>query len=590
MKTVLLLFVLLLNVEINAQPFFFNYRLKSNYSYNYNYEELDNAFPSTATGDDNTEVLNLPFQFNYCGIDYSTIKVSTNGWIQFGATYNEPGFENNLADPQYKNFICPLWDDLIVDGSASISYTTEGAYPARYFKIQWKNVKWKNSNNRKSFQLWLLEYDNSITFFYGPSSGNSPISSSIGITNDIGGINNFISVNLLQPLPTFLTLSDTTSFIISSLDLIPADNLMETFIYPPNTNDLSSKLYQVPDTLSPGEENQIIFSILHFSHSGLVLTPRWMEALKFNTYGTTNTADILRAKLYNTGRSPHFNTNHQMGSTVENPGNVFEIGNLYQAYFGYVYVTYYWLVFDISPGAQPGNIIDATCTKIEAPHPFYYGIPDSSLSSGHHVIGYPLPVELASFSAECNDNDVMLSWTTASETNNKGFQVERRKAKVESNGGDVESFESVGFVNGNGTSTELNHYSFTDENLSAGKYIYRLKQIDYDGSFEYSNEIEIDVNVVNEFMLFQNYPNPFNPSTKIKYSIPLEVKGQSSIVNLKIFDVLGNEVAVLVNEARTPGEYEIEIDAAKYNLSSGVYYYTLTSGSFKQTKKMAIIK
>jgi photosystem II stability/assembly factor-like uncharacterized protein len=207
-----------------------------------------------------------------------------------------------------------------------------------------------------------------------------------------------------------------------------------------------------------------------------------------------------------------------------------------------------------------------------------------------YAAGYPgkilktinggLPVELISFSAECVDNDVILSWTTASETNNKGFQVERsiKNSKLQ-----IKNFETMGFVNGNGTSTELNHYSFTDENLSAGKYIYRLKQIDYDGSFEYSNEIEVDVNVVNEFVLYQNYPNPFNPSTNIKFTIP-----DFGFTTLKIYDVLGNEVATLVNEEKHPGEYEIEFDASK--LSSGIYFYNLTFGTYTSSKKLLLIK
>ncbi len=203
-------------------------------------------------------------------------------------------------------------------------------------------------------------------------------------------------------------------------------------------------------------------------------------------------------------------------------------------------------------------------------------------------LGNPaVPVELSSFNANVNGDNVELIWTTASETNNNGFQVERSIKNYQLK---IKSFETVGFVTGNGTSTELNYYSFKDEDLSAGKYIYRLKQIDYDGSFEYSNEIEVDVNVVDEFMLYQNYPNPFNPTTKIKYSIPSVETHSSASVQLKIYDVLGNEVAVLVNEQQAPGEYEIEFDAAKYNLSSGVYYYSLTSGDFVQTKKMAIIK
>jgi photosystem II stability/assembly factor-like uncharacterized protein len=195
-----------------------------------------------------------------------------------------------------------------------------------------------------------------------------------------------------------------------------------------------------------------------------------------------------------------------------------------------------------------------------------------------------LPVELVSFSAVCSENDVILSWATATETNNNGFQVERRKAKVE-------SYETVGFINGNGTSTELNYYSFKDETVSVGNYIYRLKQIDYDCSFEYSKEIEVEIGMPDEFALYQNYPNPFNPTTKIRYSIPFaETHSHASLrnVSLKVYGVLGNEIATLVNEEKAPGEYEVEFNAKE--LASGICFYRLKAGSNVISKKMIILK
>jgi len=199
-----------------------------------------------------------------------------------------------------------------------------------------------------------------------------------------------------------------------------------------------------------------------------------------------------------------------------------------------------------------------------------------------------LPVELFSFSAECVDNDVLLSWTTASETNNKGFEVERsiKNSKLK-----IKNFEPIGFVNGKGTSTELNYYSFKDENLSPGKYLYRLKQIDFDGDFEYSNEIEVEIGLPDKFELYQNYPNPFNPTTKIRYSIPfVETHGGASVQNilLNVYDVLGNEITTLVNEEKPPGVYEVEFDGSK--LSSGVYFYQLRAGSVVNNKKMIYLR
>lgn len=208
---------------------------------------------------------------------------------------------------------------------------------------------------------------------------------------------------------------------------------------------------------------------------------------------------------------------------------------------------------------------------------------------------YPLPVELVSFSSEVNNNMVMLNWTTATETNNQGFEIERISPlpSLYQGGGGEEGrgWEKIGFASGHVTTTEPQFYSFTDEAVESGKYQYRLKQIDYDGSFEYSNIIEITIEAPNEFSLSQNYPNPFNPSTKIKYTIPSATLRQAQsdiLVTLKVYDVLGNEVATLVNEVQIAGEYEIEFDGSEF--PSGIYFYLLKVGSFIETKKMVLLK
>jgi hypothetical protein len=202
---------------------------------------------------------------------------------------------------------------------------------------------------------------------------------------------------------------------------------------------------------------------------------------------------------------------------------------------------------------------------------------------------HPLPVELVSFAAEVTGNNVLLNWVTASEINNRGFEIQR----VLSTEYGVLRWEVIGFVEGHGTTTETNFYSFIDENLSQGKYQYRFKQIDFDGTFEYSNVIEIEVELPQQFALYQNYPNPFNPSTKIKYAIPnpdnpLHGATRGGLVTLKVYDILGNEVATLVNEEKQPGIYEIEFDAS--DLTSGIYFYRLKSDSFVQTRKMMLIR
>jgi photosystem II stability/assembly factor-like uncharacterized protein len=205
------------------------------------------------------------------------------------------------------------------------------------------------------------------------------------------------------------------------------------------------------------------------------------------------------------------------------------------------------------------------------------------------------PVELLSFTASVlqNEKAVQLYWTTATETNNSGFEVERfQDYKIEK----LQDWETIGFVPGFGTTTELKSYSFIDEDVTTGTYKYRLKQIDFDGTFNYSNEIEVEVDFTpKEFVLYQNYPNPFNPSTTIKYEIPSVTlrQAQSDImVSLKVYDVLGNEVATLVNEEKQPGVYEVEFrpESGIKNPASGVYFYQIKAGSFIQTKKMTLAK
>ncbi|MFI5406780.1 MAG: T9SS type A sorting domain-containing protein, partial [Nitrososphaerales archaeon] len=194
-------------------------------------------------------------------------------------------------------------------------------------------------------------------------------------------------------------------------------------------------------------------------------------------------------------------------------------------------------------------------------------------------VDYVVPVELISFTGSVSDGQVELNWITSTETNNRGFEVQR------SDGGE---FETISFVEGHGTTTETQVYSYYDRNVSSGKYSYRLNQIDFDGSFSYSNIIELDVPALSEFKLDQNYPNPFNPSTRISFSLPIESK-----VGLKVFDVLGQEVATLVNADLAAGQHNIDFDAS--SLNSGVYVYKIEAkgidGSvFSGIKKMLLIK
>lgn len=187
----------------------------------------------------------------------------------------------------------------------------------------------------------------------------------------------------------------------------------------------------------------------------------------------------------------------------------------------------------------------------------------------------PVPVELTSFLADVSGSNVMLQWTTATELNNLGFEVQRKTDQAE--------FEAIGFVSGSGTTTESRNYFFTDSKLANDQYIYRLKQMDYDGAFSYSEEIIVEVDAPAEYSLEQNYPNPFNPSTNINFSL-----AEAGVVKIAVYDMLGQKVSVILDEFREAGYHTMTFNAS--DLPSGTYFYTLETPQFRQTKKMILTK
>ncbi|NWF50368.1 MAG: immune inhibitor A [Ignavibacteriaceae bacterium] len=194
------------------------------------------------------------------------------------------------------------------------------------------------------------------------------------------------------------------------------------------------------------------------------------------------------------------------------------------------------------------------------------------------VFGF-IPVELSSFRSETEGNDVSLFWSTSTETNNKGFEIQRSVVSKNNS----TDWNNIGFITGSGTSTEERFYSYDDQNLQPEKYSYRIKQIDFDGSFSYSNTINVEINSATEFSLTQNHPNPFNPITIISWQSPI-----GTWQSLKIYDLLGREITTLVNDFRPAGKYELEFNAA--DLPSGIYFYQLQAGDFISTRKMVLMK
>jgi hypothetical protein len=192
------------------------------------------------------------------------------------------------------------------------------------------------------------------------------------------------------------------------------------------------------------------------------------------------------------------------------------------------------------------------------------------------VVTYSVvPVELTSFTASAAENGIVLNWSTATEINNHGFEIQKSN--------DKKSWKVAGFVEGNGSSTNMNQYSYIDSNPANGRNYYRIKQLDYNGTFEIYGPVYADFVGVSEYALMQNYPNPFNPSTQINFAV-----SEKSFVTLKVYDILGKEISTLVNAELDAGYHKATFNAE--NLASGIYIYTITAGDFVNTKKMMLIR
>lgn len=228
-------------------------------------------------------------------------------------------------------------------------------------------------------------------------------------------------------------------------------------------------------------------------------------------------------------------------------------------------------------GTEPNNrttpVYDRTLNAT------WFGVEKTGETSQWVSSDIPLPVELSELSAVPSSEGVILTWQTSTEINNYGFEIESLNLNSKNT-----VWNKIGFVKGYGNSNSIKEYSFIDKSVTVGKYSYRLKQLDNDGGFKFSEcfDVEINANPIN-FVLNQNYPNPFNPSTTISFSIPA-----STFVTLKIYDVLGKEVSMLINEELSAGNYEKTF--FPYNLSNGIYFYSLKAGKFSETKKMILMK
>ena len=189
----------------------------------------------------------------------------------------------------------------------------------------------------------------------------------------------------------------------------------------------------------------------------------------------------------------------------------------------------------------------------------------------------PVPVELISFSKQIEASSVLLKWATATETNNYGFEILRSILPDENNK------SKIGFIKGNGTTTEKKNYEFRDKNLTKGEYEYQLVQIDYNGTRKQIADTKVVITNPNDYSLYQNYPNPFNPATKIEFNIPYE-----SDITLLVYDILGKIIYKLKQSGVKAGKHQLIFNGK--NFSSGIYYYQIRTKDFIGTKEMLLVK
>ena len=282
-----------------------------------------------------------------------------------------------------------------------------------------------------------------------------------------------------------------------------------------------------------------LIQILHAQHVKL----GWDSSANLNIFS------------YNIYRANHIDSSFSLLKTVTHPDSTYMDANMeWDTHYYYVATS----VDKFGNESSFSNMIDTTLQS-------------------------PVPVELYSFSARISHSkNIILEWSTKAESNNYGFELQRRSN--ESRG----QFERIGFVKGNGTAEKSKNYHFVDKSLPGGMYYYRLKQIDFDGSYQFSNTIEVTIILPYNFHLHQNYPNPFNNSTVITYNLPM-----NSHVELTIYDVIGHKVYRLIDLFQTKGKYSVKWDAKDFlgrEVGSGVYYYKIKTASFTEFRKMMLLK
>jgi hypothetical protein len=306
-----------------------------------------------------------------------------------------------------------------------------------------------------------------------------------------------------------------------------------------------------------------------------------------NSFVESFSGDILNCPVIVTGAGIEHNVT---GYTLEF-FSIDPIGNNLSSFSnGYIAGQLAFLADILGLSYEEARMLARNTASMDGVYDYFDGFGSIDLDRAIYVT---VPVELTLFTATMQMNNVNLIWRTETEINNLGFEIERKVLSNSLKSGIDNGWLKIGFVPGHGTTTNPQDYFYHDDisMISSTTFAYRLKQIDFDGNYEYSDVVLVENIAPKDFELKQNYPNPFNPSTSIRYEV-----GTQQIVVLKVYDILGEEIATLVNEEKSAGSYEIKFFAKggsasggdAWNLTSGVYFYTLHAGSFIETKKMIL--
>jgi uncharacterized delta-60 repeat protein len=539
---------------------------------------------------------------NEANYDYVTVKYNDSGAIQWVAIYNGPGNSNDIANA------------IAIDTAGNI-YVTGKSYGNGTF-YDYATIKYDSAGT----EIWVARYnglangsDNASAiaidkagniYVTGWCFGNNSDTYYATLKYDSYGneqwtVLNYVSLRSGDEASSIALDDSGNIYVTVEIIELGLGYNYATIKYSPSGIQQWKSTYN-----GPGNHTDLAKSISLDTSGNIFVTGK--------SVGSGTWYDFATIKYNNSGNQQWVARYNGLGDswdgassiTLDNSGNIYVTGTSEELELNYDYVTIKYNPEGIQQWIEryngPGNNLDNACSIVSDNVGNIY-MTGKSYGNGtnydYATIKYSqgyIPLELSSFIAAINCNSVALTWSTATETNNSGFEILRGVYPAKSGTQNENEWNTIGFVPGFGTTTEPKSYSFIDENVSNGVYKYRLEQIDFDGSFTNSNEIEVVVDFTpKEFVLYQNYPNPFNPSTTIKFEIPGQARNDNVMVTLKVYDILGNEVATLVNEEKQPGVYEVEFSVGQDSspeIASGIYFYQIRAGSFSNTKKMILTK